>query len=42
MQAVHPERVLVRGRSVVLDGEVIGKPGQGQFCVPVAGSPADS
>ena len=42
MQAVQPEQVLVRGRSVVFDGEVIGKPGEGQFCVPVAGSAADS
>jgi dihydroorotase-like cyclic amidohydrolase len=42
MQAVYPERVMVRGRSVVLDGEVIGKRGDGEFCFPTAASPADS
>jgi allantoinase len=34
MQAIYPERVLVRGRSVVLDGAVVGKAGEGEFCVP--------
>jgi dihydroorotase-like cyclic amidohydrolase len=42
MQAVYPERVLVRGRSVVLDGKLVGKRGDGEFCVPTANSPADS
>jgi dihydroorotase-like cyclic amidohydrolase len=42
MQALYPERVLVRGQSVVRDGEVIGKPGEGRFCVPFASSPTDS
>jgi allantoinase len=42
MQAVYPERVMVRGRSVVLDGEVIGKRGDGEFCVPTVASTASS
>jgi dihydroorotase-like cyclic amidohydrolase len=42
MRAVYPERVLVRGRSVVLDGKVGGKPGDGEFCTPVEASSIDS
>lgn len=42
MQVVYPERVLLRGQSVVVDGEVTGKCGDGEFCVPVADSPNDS
>lgn len=34
MQAIYPERVLVRGRSVVRGGVVVGQPGEGEFCVP--------
>jgi allantoinase len=40
MNVVYPERVMVRGRSVVRDGELIGKPGEGVFCVPEATLPA--
>ena len=42
MQAVYPERVLVRGQSVVRDGKLCGKRGDGEFCVPVVASLAAS
>jgi dihydroorotase-like cyclic amidohydrolase len=42
MQAVYPERVLLRGQSVVIDGKLSGKRGDGEFCVPVADSTNDS
>jgi allantoinase len=42
MRAVYPERVLLRGRSLVHGGRVSGKRGDGEFCVPVAAPPADS
>ena len=42
MQVVYPERVLLRGQSVVVDGKVSGKRGDGEFCVPVADLPIDS
>jgi adenine deaminase len=41
MQAIYPERVLVRGRSVVVDGAVVGKPGEGEFCVPERAASSD-
>jgi dihydroorotase-like cyclic amidohydrolase len=39
MQAIYPERVLVRGQSVVQGGGVVGKPGEGEFCVPERAAP---
>jgi allantoinase len=42
MQVVYPERVLLRGRSVVVDGKVSGQRGDGEFCVPATESAIDS
>jgi dihydropyrimidinase len=34
MKAVYPDLVLVRGKTVVKGGEVVGARGYGEFCSP--------
>jgi len=34
MKAVYPDVVLVRGKAVVDDGQIVGKAGYGEYCTP--------